>query len=92
LDGLGRPSSAIDTSQVENADPMMRLMKLLGGSLLLVCAGLSCGCEPQKPSEQELGRIVFSESEVPGADRSYELPKPLQKTHTDEDKKGPPGR
>lgn len=71
---------------------MPRLMKHLGGLPFLTVACVLCGCDAQRPAPQELGRIVFKESEVPGADQTYELPEHLQKLQDDETKKGPPGR
>ena len=70
---------------------MPRATKHLGGLLLLAGACLLGGCDAKRPTPQELGRIVFKESEVPGADQPYELPEHLQKLQTDENKKGPPG-
>lgn len=48
--------------------------------LTLGClAVVLCGCEAEPPGQKELGRIVFSESDVPGADRPYALPEYLRK-------------
>jgi hypothetical protein len=48
--------------------------------LSAVC--LISGCGPVPPSSEELGQVVFKESEVPGADRPYVLPKYLQELKT----------
>jgi hypothetical protein len=57
---------------------MPRTTKLLQLFSLSAAACLIAGCEPSPPSPQELGRIVFKESEVPGADETYELPERIR--------------
>jgi hypothetical protein len=57
---------------------MTQTEKLL--SVVLVLSGcVLCGCEAEPPSREELGRIVYSESDVPGADKPYALPEYLRK-------------
>lgn len=56
---------------------------------LLSAVFITSGCEPAPPSPQELGRIVFNESEVPGADKPYVLPEYLLESAPDEAKKQP---
>jgi hypothetical protein len=50
---------------------------------------ISNGCEPAPPSRQELGRIVFNESEVPGTDKPYIVPEYLRELAPDEATKPP---
>ncbi|MGH7139326.1 MAG: hypothetical protein ACREHD_26575 [Pirellulales bacterium] len=57
---------------------MTQTEKLLSGVLVLSGCLLG-GCESQPPSPQELGRIVYREADVPGADKPYALPEYLRK-------------
>lgn len=59
----------------------------LGPPSLLSAVLLISGCEPAPPSRQELGRIVFNESDVPGADKPYVVPGYLLELAPDEAKK-----
>jgi hypothetical protein len=65
---------------------MRRTTRLLYLFSLLAPACLISGCEPPPPSREELGRIVFSESEVPGADDTYQLPEHLRKAQEEAQK------
>lgn len=69
---------------------MARTMKFFSGSVLLGCACLAGGCDPPPPNLQELGRIAFAESEVPGADQGYTMPERLRENTPDEAEEGPP--
>jgi hypothetical protein len=71
---------------------MTRAARFLSLFFVLAAASLITGCDPSPPSREELGRIVFSESEVPGADETYTLPERLRAiTSEAKDEKGPPG-
>ena len=58
---------------------MRRTTRLLYLFSLFAPACLIAGCDPPPPSQEELGRIVFKEQEVPGFNESYELPLRVQK-------------
>jgi hypothetical protein len=68
---------------------MRHTTKLLPLFSLFATACLIAGCEPPPPSPQELGRIVFNESEVPGANETYELPERIRNAQPAEE---PPRR
>jgi hypothetical protein len=58
--------------------------------------GIAClisGCDPAPPSRQELGRIVFNEADVPGADKPYVVPEYLLELKPNEqmNEQRPPG-
>lgn len=53
--------------------------------LCFICLPLLSGCEAEPPSREELGRIVFSPSEVPGADKPYTLPDYLREDDSQSD-------
>jgi hypothetical protein len=57
---------------------MKRTISPLNLFVILVTTCLTTGCEPAAPSKEELGRIVFSESEVPGANDIYIVPERLR--------------
>lgn len=59
----------------------MSIFLLLSGCLL-------SGCEPMPPSREELGRIEFDESKVPGFDTPYSMPEYLRKAPPAEEKEG----
>ena len=68
--------------------PTTKLLYLL---FLFATACLTTGCGPSPPSRQELGRIVFIESEVPGADEPYELPERIRNAKPAEERRRMPG-
>jgi len=63
---------------------MTRVVRLLNLFFVLAAASLIAGCDPPPPSSEELGRIVFSESEVPGANEAYTVPKRIEELKADE--------
>lgn len=68
---------------------MSRKFQLAGCGVLLGLGGLIAGCDPPPPEPQELGRLVFRESEVPGADKPYVLPEYLRNLQPEETPDGP---
>lgn len=48
--------------------------------LFLFCLPILSGCGAEPPRREELGRIVFSAAEVPGAEEAYSLPEYLRET------------
>ncbi|HEV3340214.1 MAG TPA: hypothetical protein VG125_07645 [Pirellulales bacterium] len=63
---------------------MTRATRLLNLFFVLAATCLITGCEPSPPSKEELGRVVFKESEVPGAEETYTVPERLRSLKTDE--------
>lgn len=53
--------------------------------LVFLCVPFFSGCEAEPPSREELGRIVFSASDVPGADKPYSLPEYLREAAPESD-------
>ncbi|HEX7378135.1 MAG TPA: hypothetical protein VF278_13540 [Pirellulales bacterium] len=47
-------------------------------TLFFLSTAMLFGCGAQPPSREELGRIAFKASEVPGADDAYSLPEYLR--------------
>lgn len=45
-----------------------------GGPIAVCLLAIALGCSPAPPSMEELGRIVYDPSQVPGFDRPYSLP------------------
>ncbi|HWB09042.1 MAG TPA: hypothetical protein VG826_07455 [Pirellulales bacterium] len=72
---------------------MKRVINLLSLFGILAATCLITGCEPSPPSREELGRIVFSQSEVPGNSNTYVLPEHLRdfKAKEETDHQHPPG-
>lgn len=66
-------------------DRQKRLMHRTITLLFFICLPLFCGCGAEPPSLEELGRIVFSASEVPGADEPYSLPEYLREAPAESD-------
>lgn len=46
----------------------------------IVAACLTAGCDAPPPKPNDLGRIVYSPAEVPGADAPYSMPEYLRET------------
>lgn len=69
---------------------MANEIKNLGYPLVFTAVLIISGCEPTPPGRQELGKIVFNESEVPGADKPYVVPEYLLELAPDEAKKQRP--
>ena len=67
---------------------MNQLAKFFLSASFIVTACLLSGCEPAPPSREELGRIEFNPSKVPGADKPYTLPQYLRDAPPAEEKEG----
>jgi hypothetical protein len=72
---------------------MRRTNRLLSWTVLFGALSTISGCDPPPPKVQEMGKIVFRESDVPGNDRPYALPEHLRNLKGDErpDQGSPPG-
>ena len=67
---------------------MNQRLRLFSSIALIFTACPLSGCDPAPPSREELGRIEFNPSKVPGADKPYTLPQYLRDAPPAEEKEG----